>query len=225
MAARDSSSASFSPCLTSMRNQLSMPRFEEVQREQVHDQQWRDHQRAEGAHRARRQARPGDIGRGSRCTSCQILRAISTVRPITPIRFSSRIHSCRRPNSEEFCTLLASSSNALVPMTAHSRPERVGAPGAARWCQVVSDHVYQSLTRLQSSVQNSSARSEEDRCPRWMPARTLITYCARSRAAAPPVSASRPRYRGTAARRRAWRNVCWSPVCGSRTTYRSLTVW
>ena len=39
---------------------------QEVQREQVDDEQRRDHQRAEGAHGAGRQARAGDIARGSR---------------------------------------------------------------------------------------------------------------------------------------------------------------
>ena len=91
---------------------------------------------------------------------------------MTPMRLSSRIHGCSRPNSPEFWALFASSSSAPTPMAPHSRRRRP-TPALASSSYTGSDHEYHSLVRCQSSVQNSSARNEAGMRPRRTPARTL----------------------------------------------------
>ena len=151
---------------------------DELERGQVHDQQRCDHQRSRRSPRCARSGASRARARGSRAPAATACAPAAPLSAITPQTSSSRIHSCRRlelaPSSARSWRA-AGMRRARSPPTARAWPtatQRSLRGGAS--LHTGSDHVYHSLTRAQSSVQNRIARSDAGRCPRRTPARTLM---------------------------------------------------
>ena len=149
---------------------------EELERRQVHDQERCDHQRAED---------PDGAGGKTRA------RHVRAVVVHQPPHLAHHQHGEHRDGAD-----VEQQDPALQPLelrgVAHAhgeqqergggdrapqQPERPGValrPPLRARLYIGSDHVYHSLTRAQSLVQNSSARSDAGSDPRRTPARTLM---------------------------------------------------
>ena len=176
-AARDSTSASLRPCLISTLNQLSMPRLMNVEREQVDDEQRRDHQRAEDAHRARREARARHVGAVVAHQLPQLAREQHDERdhPGDVEQQDPRLQAPELARSSARSWPAAETRPGRWHSTAapaRRRPSAGPAAGVA-----VTPAVTMCTTRLRAPSHRSrtgSPASRTDRCPRRTPARTLM---------------------------------------------------
>ena len=149
---------------------------DELQRGQVDDEQRRDHQRAEDAHGARGEARAGHVRAVVADQLPQLARQQHAERDhaagieqqdprLQPLELRRVLHALGEQQER------AEADGDPQQHLADHGPAR---PARRARGYTGSDHVYHSLTRSQSSVQNSSARSDADRWPRRTPARTLM---------------------------------------------------
>ena len=149
---------------------------EKLQRAQIHDQERRHDERAKDTDGSRREPRARDMHAivayqlrdlaGKQRRQGHDAEQVEQQNPwLQAAEFPRVLHALReqqeRPDAD----------------TCPQQNERNRAPARLRGMglgHTGSDHVYHSLTRCQSSVQNMSARSDAGRRPRRKPARTLI---------------------------------------------------